>query len=110
MMNRSNGISGLSGMRHHVAGWVACASLLACVMGCVNVKAPEQIQIGDRPGRLDTSHVPPTRNHAEARQRLAEAYERNRYLEAKVDELERKNDQLEDECDRYKDCCEERYE
>ena len=78
-------------------------SLLAVlVTGCVSIKAPENISVGDRPREIDSSRVPATRSHEEARQRLAEAYERNRYLEAKVDELEREKDELEDERDDYK--------
>jgi hypothetical protein len=72
------------------------------LVGCVNVKAPERISVNDRPRRVDSSHVPPTRSHEEARQLLAEAYERNRYLEEKVARLERENDELEEERDAYR--------
>jgi outer membrane murein-binding lipoprotein Lpp len=72
--------------------------------GCVNVKAPEQINVGSRPGRrsLDTSSVPPTRSHLEARQKLAEAYDRIRYLEAKIDDLEEDKRELKEDRDDYK--------
>jgi hypothetical protein len=70
--------------------------------GCVSVKAPKNITIGDHPNKVDSSHVPPTHSHEEARQLLGEAYERNRYLETKVDRLERDKDELERERDEYK--------
>lgn len=76
-----------------------------CVMvlsGCVSVKAPERINVNDRPARVDSSRVPPTSSHEEARQLLADAYERNRYLEGKVERLERDKDELKRERDDYK--------
>lgn len=76
-----------------------CGMLLA---GCVSLKAPERISVNDRPARVDSSRVPETRSHEEARQRLAEAYERNRYLEGKVERLERDKEELKRERDEYK--------
>ncbi|MBP7936558.1 MAG: hypothetical protein KA354_18105 [Phycisphaerae bacterium] len=84
---------------------VGLAALLATGLwlgGCVSVKAPESISIGNHPHRVDSSRVPPTQSHDEARQRLGEAYERNRYLEAKVEKLEREKDELKRERDEYK--------
>lgn len=74
----------------------------AVLPGCVNVKAPERISVNERPARVDSSSVPPTRSHEEARQLLAEAYERNRYLEGKVERLERDKEELKRERDEYK--------
>lgn len=76
--------------------------LTVLLAGCVSVKAPETITVGGHPGKIDSSRVPPTRNHEEARQLLSEAYERNRYLEAKVARLEREKDELKEERDEYK--------
>ncbi|MBN2560890.1 MAG: hypothetical protein JXQ75_08170 [Phycisphaerae bacterium] len=73
--------------------------------GCINVKAPENVTVGGAPrGRqpIDTSRLPPTRSHEEARQKLAEAYERIGYLEDKVRDLEEDKDKLKDKCDEYK--------
>ena len=72
--------------------------------GCLNVRAPAEVNVdaGNRPRRIDSSRVPSTRNHEEARHRLAEAYERNRYLERKVEKLEKKNHKLKEERDEYK--------
>ncbi len=74
------------------------------VAGCVSVKAPEDINIGSRPGRepIDTSRVPPTRSHEEARQKLAGAYERIDYLEAKIRDLEDDKEELKKKRDEYK--------
>lgn len=84
---------------------VALAALFASttlLAGCVSVKAPETITVGNHPARIDSSSVPPTRSHEEARQLLAAAYERNRYLEAKVAKLERDKEELKEERDEYK--------
>ena len=77
----------------------ACTVLLA---GCLSVKAPEKINVGNRAGRIDSSRVPPTQSPEETRQQLEEAYERNRYLEAKVAELKEEIEELEEERDEYK--------
>ena len=83
------------------------AALLGIMLGgagCLSVRGPDEINVnaGNRPGRIDSRHVPPTRDHEEARQRLAEAYERNRYLEHKVEKLEKKNREAKEERDEYK--------
>ena len=59
---------------------------LACAAGCISVKAPERINIGGSPP-VDSSRVPPTANHEEARRELAKAYQR-------IQELERENARL----------------
>jgi len=84
------------------AGLAAVLVLTVLLAGCVNVKAPETITVGGHPSKIDSSRVPPTRSHEEARQLLAEAYERNRYLEAKVGKLERDKEELKEERDEYK--------
>ncbi|HVP09931.1 MAG TPA: hypothetical protein VMV94_01950 [Phycisphaerae bacterium] len=74
------------------AGVVAAAFILS---GCVNVKAPEQINVGTGPHHpVDASQVPPTKTHEEARQKLAEAYAEIRYLQSKVADLEKDKKEL----------------
>jgi len=85
------------------------------MVGCVSLKAPERIEVGSRnaPPKVDSSKVPPTSNHAEARQRLAEAYQRNAYLERRVADLEAKCDRYEEKYDEERDrrkACEDRLE
>jgi len=72
--------------------------------GCINVKAPEEINVGSSPGRqpIDTSRLPRTQSHEEARQKLAEAYQRIDYLEDKVRDLDKDKRELKDERDDYK--------
>ena len=65
---------------------------LVSFAGCVSLKAPEEVYIANyRPQRIDSSQAPPTNSHEEARQKLAEAYERNRFLEDRVQKLERQS-------------------
>jgi len=89
---------------------LVCAAALAATLvmgiaGCVNVQAPEKIEIGGRRGSepIDTSRLPPTASHEEARERLAEAYDRIAYLEAKVRDLEEDKRELKREKEDYKD-------
>lgn len=92
----------MSRSRLCVAGSALLFVTTSLFTGCLNVKAPEQINVGTHPQRVDSSRVPPTRSHEEARQLLARAYERNRYLEAKASELKRDNKKLKQERDEYK--------
>ncbi len=65
------------------------AFVIVLMSGCVSVKAPERITVGSSGSRpVDTSRVPPTRDHAQARERLAEAYARIDYLEDELDDCE----------------------
>jgi len=74
-----------------------CGALLLSLGGCVT--APERIEVsvgeGRRPPPVDSSHVPATTSHEEARQELAKAYENIRYLE-------QENRRLQDKAERYK--------
>jgi predicted RNase H-like nuclease (RuvC/YqgF family) len=83
---------------------VALLGIMLGSAGCLSVQGPEEINVsaGNRPRRIESSHVPTTRSHEEARRRLAEAYERNQYLEHKVEKLERENRELKNERDEYK--------
>lgn len=78
--------------RLRAAVWIGAAALALPAAGCVSVKAPERIEIGNssRPERVDSSRVPPTSSHEHARQELARAYENIRWLERENQRLERK--------------------
>jgi outer membrane murein-binding lipoprotein Lpp len=83
------------------AGVLATAFILS---GCVNVKAPEEINLGTgRHQPVDASQVPPTATHEEARQKLAEAYAEIRHLQSKVADLEKDKKELKaqrEECEK----------
>jgi TolA-binding protein len=84
-----------------LAGLVVAAFVLG---GCVNLKAPEQINVGTgRHEAVDASQVPATKTHEEARQKLAEAYEEIRHLQGKVAGLEKDKRELKadrEECEK----------
>ena len=64
---------------------------LLCGAGCINLKAPERIDIGGRNAEpVDSSRVPPTANHDEARRELTRAYQRIQQLERDNERLDRK--------------------
>lgn len=69
-----------------------CAGSLLVASGCVSVKAPERINIGNssRPEPVDASRIPPTSSHEHARQELAKAYQNIQYLERENQRLDRK--------------------
>ncbi|MCK6458092.1 MAG: hypothetical protein L6Q92_16380 [Phycisphaerae bacterium] len=77
------------------AGWVA---------GCVDIKAPERIEIGSgsRGEDVDSSRVPEPRDMEEARSELRRAYRQIQYLERRVSGLEKDKRELKEERDDYK--------
>jgi hypothetical protein len=85
----------------------AGAALTLTTFGCVNVKAPERIDIGGgRPEPVDTSRVPPITTVEQGRAELARAYQNIQYLE-------QENRHLKDKADNYKrerDNCRKRLE
>ena len=84
---------------------VSFVSVSLFAAGCISVGTPREISVNtDVGGRehVDTSSVPPTRDHEEARQRLAESYAEIRSLRSKVDKLERDKRDLKRERDEYK--------
>ena len=92
----------------------ACGLLWASV-GCVNVQAPERVELraGHRPEPVDSSHVPATQSHEECRAELVKAYENIRYLEGENEHLRDKLAECKRDRERYKDelkACEKRHE
>lgn len=88
------------------------AGALLGLAGCVT--APEKIEVsvdgGRRPPPVDSSRVPATASHEEARHELAKAYENIRYLEEENRRLEekarkykREREDCEKRLDRYED-------
>ncbi|MFO0972200.1 MAG: hypothetical protein U1A27_02005 [Phycisphaerae bacterium] len=73
--------------------------------GCVNVKAPERIDVGGSPvyGGSHRSSRPEPQTLSEAREELRRAYDRIDSLEHKVAGLESDKRKLKDERDDYKD-------
>ena len=82
---------------------LACCFVVSSLLGCVNVRTPDvQINTGPPPENVDSSRVPPTATHEEARAELVKAYNHIRYLEHENARLrEKRQDALEDR-DEYK--------
>ena len=75
---------------------LVAAGLLGSATGCVSIRAPEKIEIGDsRPEPVDSSRVPNPATLEEARGELHKAYENIQYLE-------RDNQRQRDKADKYK--------
>lgn len=75
---------------------VALLGALAAAVGCVNVKAPERIEVGGgRAQPVDASRLPATSSHEECRAELERAY-------AYIQDLERQNARLEEKAEKYK--------
>ena len=77
---------------------------LCFVWGCVNVKAPERINVGGGPSpqKVDSSRVPHTATHAEAQAELTKAYDQIRYLEHQNRRLRDKYDGAKKDKEEYK--------
>lgn len=96
----------MSRSRASARAFVLCfafAALLAA--GCLSVGTPREISVNTEVGgreHVDASSVPPTKDHEEARQKLAEAYAEIRSLRSKVDKLENDKKDLKRERDGYK--------
>jgi predicted RNase H-like nuclease (RuvC/YqgF family) len=73
---------------------VAGLFLLSAHAGCLNVQAPERVYVGGgpQPEKVDSSRVPETRTHEEARAELTKAYRQIQYLEHENQRLTRKLD------------------
>jgi hypothetical protein len=93
-------------MKHLLVHLCACTALL--VAGCFSAKAPEKIYIGTgpQPADIDSSSVPHTETHEQARAELIKAYQQIRYLEDRYDRCRSKLEDARAEADEY----EEKYE
>jgi chromosome segregation ATPase len=95
---------------------LAVGGLMAALVGCVNVKAPERIQIGSAaPEPVDSRQVPQPQTLEEAQQELNQAYANIRYLEQdnqslknKAAEYKRERDEARKQREQYKDRLEKR--
>jgi len=78
--------------------------VVLCLCGCVNVKAPESVdlRVGDSEP-VDSSAIPETHSHEEARAELRRAYGRIQHLERENAALERKAARYKSERDECKD-------
>ena len=77
--------------RRAASCWVV-ATISLLITGCLSIKAPERIEVGNssRPEPVDSSRIPPTTSHEQARQELAKAYQNIQYLERENQRLDRK--------------------
>ena len=82
--------------------WVGAVVVLFGTFGCVNVKAPERINIGSRPPPVDSARVPQTGSLQECQVELERAYQNIQHLEGENEKLRRKADELKRERDQYK--------
>lgn len=92
------------------------AAVLCMLTGCLSVQAPDRVdvRVGEQPPEdMDSSRVPATSTHAEARAELEKAYRYIAYLERRSEKLEEKSREYKEERDEYKkerDDCEDRLE
>ncbi len=78
----------------------AATAVLLLAGGCINVKAPEKISIGSEPPPpVDSSRIPETTTHEEARAELVKAYQNIQYLERENSRLHAKADEYKHERD-----------
>lgn len=94
---------------------LAAGCLFWALPGCVNIQAPEKIEVrgSSRPEPVDSSRVPRTASHEEARGELRKAYANLQYLERENGRLQRKADEYKrkrDKCRKELDRCEDRLE
>ena len=87
--------------------WMLAAVGLILGSGCVSVKAPREVTIGGHVNYVDSSSVPETASHEEARAELRKAYAYIRELKDDKAEYKRERDEYKKERDRYKDRIEE---
>ena len=83
---------------------LGCLSLVCWTLaGCVAVRAPDvTINTGPQPEQIDSSLVPPTDTHQEARAELVKAYNQIRYLEHRNARLRDKASEYREEREEYK--------
>ena len=90
---------------HVRAGLMAAlVGLAGTSAGCLSVRMPERVEVGSsRPEPVDSSQIPETSTHQEARAELHKAYENIQYLERENQRLHEKADKYKRERDQYKD-------
>lgn len=94
-------------MRRAMMGALVCSGLVGLGAGC-KVEAPREINVGtdygrSRQARIDSTQVPSTASHAEARHELKKAYDRIGGLQRENDRLRRKYEECKDKYEREKD-------
>ncbi len=77
----------------------------AITAGCLSVRAPENIQIGSGPrsADVDSSTIPQTRTHEQAKAELVKAYQQIRYLEHQNDRCKDKLEDARERAEEYED-------
>ena len=67
--------------------FTACVCAAGLATGCVSARAPENIYVGSGPraADVDSSAIPHTETHEQARAELVKAYQQIRYLEHEHD-------------------------
>ncbi|HUU86013.1 MAG TPA: hypothetical protein VM243_21155 [Phycisphaerae bacterium] len=81
-----------------------CCVVLLAPVGCVQLRAPDvQVNMGPGPEDVDSSRVPPTATHEEARIELTKAYRHIHYLEYQNTRLQEKYEKAREEREEYKD-------
>jgi len=77
----------------------------AMAAGCFSARAPENIYIGGGPrsADVDSSTVPRTRTHEEAKAELVKAYQQIRYLEHENDRCMGKLEDADERAEEYED-------
>jgi hypothetical protein len=78
------------------------AAGMFCWGGCVNIDPNVKVDMRSRPEPVDSSRVPQTASHEEARRELNKAYQNIQWLERELARQERKKDEYKRERDRYK--------
>ena len=86
-----------------LAWCVLTAVGLVLVCGCLSIKAPSEVNLGGRSSNVDSSRVPETASHEEARAELRKSYAYIRELEDKKAEYKRERDRYKDRLKKYED-------
>ncbi|MBU0641193.1 MAG: hypothetical protein KKB50_20235 [Planctomycetes bacterium] len=89
-------------MRKHLLA-VAIGVLLIAMTGCVTAPERIDVRVGNGGERVDSSRVPATASHEEARQELHKAYRYIQQLERRVEDLKEEKAKYKHQRDDYKD-------
>ena len=95
-------------MTRTIMGTVVLGWLTWMAAGCANVQLPREINLGSGSSqeKFDTTDIPVTKTHEEARVELRRAYHRIGQLERDKRRLDRRNQEYKDKYER----CKEKYE